>query len=58
VFAAVDWASLHVAGAFILGAVFATVATIRVMRAVAGLLASELRRQRRDSGDDRGPDVR
>lgn len=31
---AVDWANLQVASAFVLGAVFGSLATIRVMRAV------------------------
>lgn len=44
-FAAVDWDSFTVAGAFILGAVFAAVATIRIMRAVVLLLS---RRDRHD----------
>jgi hypothetical protein len=44
---AVDWSNLTVAAAFILGAVLATLATIRVVRAVAVMFGGELRRGRR-----------
>jgi hypothetical protein len=47
--AAVDWASLHVAGAFVLGAVLGTVATIRIMRAVALVIRTERRKDDADT---------
>ena len=34
---AVEWANLTVAGAFVLGAVLATIAVLRVVRAVTGV---------------------
>jgi len=46
--AAVDWQSVHLAGAFVLGAVFATIATIRITRTVAGMLREQRRRDRED----------
>ena len=49
---AIEWENVNVAAAFILGAVFATVATIRVMRAVVTVLRREVRRR---PGDDDGP---
>ena len=47
---AVDWGSLPVAGAFVLGAVLATVATIRIMRAVATVIRTERRKDRDETG--------
>ena len=35
--AGIDWANLSVAGAFISGAVFATIAVLRVVRAVSAM---------------------
>lgn len=49
--AAIEWANLHVAGAFVLGAVLATVATLRVVRAVTAVFAPH-RRRRDDPADD------
>jgi hypothetical protein len=46
VLGAIDWANLTVAGAFIAGAGLATLATIRVMRAVISTFEGS-RRQRR-----------
>ena len=45
---ATEWSNLTVAGAFMLGAVLATVATIRIVRAVSSTLREE-RRKDRDS---------
>jgi hypothetical protein len=44
VIADVEWNAVTLAGAFILGAVFATLATIRVMRAVFGTVQQQVRR--------------
>jgi len=41
-----DWANLSVAGAFMLGAILATVATIRIVRAVSSTLREERRKDR------------
>ena len=50
---AVDWDNLLPAAAFVLGAVLATIATIRVVRAVAIMFGAELRRgRRREPSDD------
>jgi len=49
--AEVDWDAVTLAGAFVLGAAFATLATIRVMRAVFGAVQRPpIRRPTR--GDD------
>jgi hypothetical protein len=45
VLGAVDWANLVPASAFVLGAVLATVATLRVMRAVISSFQPESRRR-------------
>lgn len=45
--AAIDWENLHVAGAFVLGAMLATIAVLRVVRAVTSVFAP-YRRHRRD----------
>jgi hypothetical protein len=55
VLAAVDWDNLTVAGAFVLGAVLAALATIRVTRAVAIMFGGEIRRARRPRRDDTPP---
>jgi hypothetical protein len=52
VVAAIDWDNLTVAGAFILGAALATIATIRIVRAVAIMFGGEIRPLRRRRGDD------
>lgn len=49
--AAVDWANLTVAGAFMLGAGLGAVMALRVMRIVFGVRGG-LGRQRRDPPDD------
>ena len=50
---AVDTDSLTLAGAFLLGAVFATVATLRVVKAVTNFFAGYTRPRRpRDDPDD------
>lgn len=41
----VDWTSVHLAGAFLVGAVFATIATLRVLRAVTDFLTGLERRR-------------
>ena len=60
--AAVDWGNLHVAGAFLLGAVLATIACLRVMRAVTNFFAGTERglrgRRRRETDDDDPPPPR
>jgi hypothetical protein len=43
---ALDWANLTVAGAFIAGAALATLATIRVMRAVISAFEGTKQRRR------------
>jgi membrane protein implicated in regulation of membrane protease activity len=54
VVAGVDWQSVNVAAAFIIGAVFATVATIRITRTVAEMLREQ---RRKDRDQDRKHDV-
>lgn len=44
--AAIDWENVNLAGAFIIGAVLATIATIRIMRVVSGAFRSERRKDR------------
>lgn len=48
---AVDWSSVTLAGAFVLGAVFGTFATLRVMRAVLGVFRREIRGHRDDASE-------
>jgi hypothetical protein len=43
---AVDWDNVNLAGAFIIGAVLATIATIRIVRAVSSTLREERRKDR------------
>ena len=53
--AAVDWGSLTPAAAFVLGAILATIAVLRVVRAVSFMFGADLRRRRRRDpppGDD------
>jgi formate hydrogenlyase subunit 3/multisubunit Na+/H+ antiporter MnhD subunit len=45
--AGVDWDSVNIAGAFVVGAVLATIATIRIFRVVFG---ERRREQRKDDG--------
>jgi hypothetical protein len=55
--AAVDWGALTPAAAFVAGAVLATVAVLRVVRAVASMFAAEIRPRRpprRRPDDDAG----
>ena len=49
--AAHDWSNLTVAGAFVLGAVLATIAVLRVVRAVSVMFGNETRRPRRRPPD-------
>ena len=44
--AGIDWQNVDLAGAFVLGAIVATVATIRIVRAVSMMLRDEQRRDR------------
>jgi hypothetical protein len=44
----VDWDNVNLAGAFIIGAALATVATIRIMRVVSAVLRDEIRKNRDD----------
>jgi hypothetical protein len=46
VLGAVDWSNVDVAGAFVLGAVLATIAVLRVVRAVSVMFGADLRRRR------------
>lgn len=41
-----DWSGLNLAGAFIVGAVIGSIATIRVVRAVSSTLRDERRKDR------------
>jgi ABC-type sulfate transport system permease subunit len=45
----IDWEDLDVAGAFVLGTVLATVAVLRVVRAVSVMFRQERRKDRDDS---------
>jgi hypothetical protein len=49
VLAGIEWENVNIAGAFIIGAVLATVATIRIVRAVSIMLRDEQRRHRDDN---------
>lgn len=51
-FADVDWANLHVASAFVLGAVLGVIATIRIMRAILQTFNLPHRRRRIDNGKE------
>ena len=44
--AGIDWQNVDLAGAFVLGAIVATVATIRIVRAVSVMLRDEQRKHR------------
>jgi hypothetical protein len=44
----VEWENVNIAGAFIIGAVLATVATIRIVRAVTVMLRDEQRKHREE----------
>jgi hypothetical protein len=44
----VDWDNVNLAGAFIIGAALATVATIRIMRVISTVLRDEIRKNRDD----------
>jgi hypothetical protein len=48
VLAGIQWENVNIAGAFIIGAVLATIATIRIVRAVSIMLRDEQRKH----GDD------
>jgi hypothetical protein len=48
VIGAIDWDALVPAGAFIVGIVAGTIATIRVMRHVLGYVRADSERHRRD----------
>jgi hypothetical protein len=52
VLAAIDWDNLVPAAAFVLGAILATVAVLRVVRAVSLMFGAEIRRGRRRPPDD------
>ncbi len=49
---AVDWGALTPAAAFVAGAVLASFAMLRVVRAVTAMFAGEIRRGRRRRPDD------
>jgi hypothetical protein len=42
--AAVNWDSVNIAGAFVVGAILATIATIRIFRVVFGVRRQEARK--------------
>ena len=42
--AGVDWDNVNLAGAFVIGAVLATIATIRIFRVIAGTVRAERRK--------------
>jgi len=52
VLGAVDWSNLTVAGAFIVGAVLAAVAALRMMRFMLGIFEADPRLRRRRRHDD------
>lgn len=56
--AAIDWTNLAPVGAFVVGAVLATIAVLRVLRVVAVMFGAELRRGRRRPPDDPDDDAR
>ena len=45
-----EWTNLHVAGAFLVGAILATMATLRIVRHVTEFFAGVERRRRRPPG--------
>jgi hypothetical protein len=49
VLAGIEWENVNIAGAFIIGAVLATVATIRIVRAVSIMLRDEQHKHRDDN---------
>lgn len=53
---AIEWENLSVAGAFLLGAILATIATLRVMRLTSHFL-TEIQRQAELSEAQRGKTV-
>lgn len=50
---AVEWSNVHLAGAFLLGAAFATIAVLRIVRSVTSFFAGYGRR--RDPDDEKAP---
>jgi len=54
VLGAVDWANLNIAAAFVLGAILATVATLRVVRSITDFFAGTDRQRRRPRRDNEG----
>lgn len=44
--AGIDWENVNVAGAFVVGAILATIATLRVVRAVSSMFANDDERRR------------
>jgi hypothetical protein len=53
-FAAINWENVNIAGAFVLGAILASLATIRVVRAVSVVLRREARSDRDDDRERNG----
>lgn len=49
----VDWTNVNLAGAFLVGAILATVATLRVVRAVTQFFAGVDRHPRRELSEPR-----
>jgi hypothetical protein len=48
---AVEWSNVHLAGAFLLGMIFGTVATLRIVRFVTDYFAAVERRRARRRPD-------
>lgn len=49
--AGINWDDVTVATAFVLGAVLATIATIRIMRAISSLFREEREKDRHSRGE-------
>ena len=49
---AIEWTNVHLAGAFLIGWVFGTVVTLRLMRVLADVFRQELRLHRPKTDDD------
>jgi hypothetical protein len=54
--AGVEWSNVHLAGAFLVGAAFATVATLRIVKAVTSFFAGVDRSNNAGKRDARGDD--
>lgn len=54
--ASINWENINIAGAFVLGAILATIAVLRVVRAVSSTFTGEIRRSRRKRPPDEDDD--